>query len=210
MFKAVDEELASLGKTMKLYVFGGISGIALDSRGAGGKTEDFDFMFHPDTPPEDREALMKIIKEHREKNPGKFASDYMNDQVDKHADSYRQNYIVESGDEKAWAGSRLTIMHGPWPMQLIQKMDRIAWMRQTGMGVKLKDEQDSKKFLEKTLEWTEVEKINMMQLKAWGSIIDISAEQTENIIANSLKVVGGDNMDGFEEEVKEIVRKAGC
>lgn len=225
MLEDVDEELATLSRDelalhqkIRIIFMGGISGVAFNSRGEGGRTGDVDFSFDTSTPKEVRDIFLKAVDQMVARKPGKFETilaigkpDPINDQWDKHAGDGAKEALTRESRLVAWEGNYFTALHGDWRMQLISKMNRIAEWRSRSTEFKEKDQQDAKLFLQKVRQLPAYARtLDMNDFVAWGSMLGWDREQTEALTKVSMKIVTGDNMPGIAQAIKDAVNRMKC
>ncbi|OCK86707.1 uncharacterized protein K441DRAFT_683154 [Cenococcum geophilum 1.58] len=84
VFAQINDMLAQypeVTQPITIIIFGGISGLSINSRGSSGKTGDADYMFHPDTDETHKTAFQDAVQRIYSANQNTLATDYINDQV---------------------------------------------------------------------------------------------------------------------------------
>lgn len=202
---------------IKIFFVGGISGIMLGSRGPGGRTGDIDFVFDSATSPQLKDTFKKCVDRMVSKNPGKFEIDPNVDKPNPINDMWAEisgdavvETVSERGGDPAWEGKFISAFHLDWRLQLINKMARMARMRGKGYGIKERDRQDAKVFLEKVKQIFSNSEVNIGDFKEWGLSVGKSANDAMQAVAGSLKLLIGDDLTGFSQLIKEYVQSSNC
>jgi len=211
VFAQVNDMLAQypeVTQPITIYIFGGISGLSINSRGSSGKTGDADYMFHPDTDETHKTAFQDAVQRVYSANQNTLATDYINDQVGNYFSDQVSRTIAQYSNEAAWQGSKLKIINAWWPIQLVNKMDRISYMIKEHDGYyQMKDMQDAVAFLKKSKRAIGNRKIGTDWMTIWGSLIGRDSAATKDMIATCAGLLQ-ESYEGFADDIMQIVTEA--
>lgn len=197
---------------LRIIWAGGISGIRFGSRGEGGKTGDIDFLYDINTPEIVRQTFLKAIRT-IVKNNDKLTKKPLpiSASLEGYASDERKKAWSNSRPEPAWEGEHFTSVDGDWFLQLFGKMNRMHKMRSKGSQAKERDVQDAQLFLQKYKESEGIEELTMERFVRLGkTLFEKDPGYTEEMIANTIKLVAGDDMPGVEQKIKDLVKDFKC
>lgn len=207
----IDDKLADDARVTHpiiIYVFGGVSGLQLGSRGPSGKTADCDYMFLPQTPNAHKAAFQDAVTRFYWRNSDRLADDYLNSAVETFLDAAHRTSIVQSSTAALFRGDKgkLFVNHADFGAQLVNKMDKITKsILRSGLSVERKDIQDAAAFLFKACQANGNARINNSELRQFSTRMDLRNSLKE-IIVNSARLIQN-SYGGFAQDILDIAEE---
>jgi hypothetical protein len=214
VFKLVNDRLAAdptITSPIKVYAFGGISGLSIGSRGDDGQTGDADIMFDPDTPEASKKIFWDAVARVLQDNPEILAEDYINPSMDNYLkDPAQKKAVADLSEEVAYPGEKLQVMNAFYPYQLVLKMSKITKTLEKksnkNQQFAAKDKQDAIGFMKKTVEMFGNKKIDKESIIKWGQLLGRDEARMEQIMKLAVGPLQRE-YQGFADDVATI---GGC